>query len=227
MWVHNWLFKMSLIHWYMAVGLDYHTSSINDYRVNKEGITVIEAKESVSTCRLTIVNTNSRSPFESTQLKRKRKDRKKVGKPRMKATETVVEKSAILEGKTTNLMVLTKMMTGKSLGVTQTNKYFRARLKFKSEKLRLGKTFVLERDAILQYQTWVNQLQLDDGEKSVAPRYEKWLAKLLVYRQELKNHFENNDQAQAFRKIYAKKKYLKLKHDFDSRVFSKISKLTQ
>ena len=119
-------------------------------------------------------------------------------------------------------MVLKKMMTGKRFGVFPNGNKFRVQFHLSSDMIHLSKSFALESNAIIQHHTWVNQLELDDGEKGVSRKGKKWCAarsgmKALC--------FKSKEEALVFRNRWVVDQFKKLKHDYQTRLALKLSAL--
>ena len=172
---------MSLNHWFMAVGLDspQRTTNPRTQRDSFEKGLNVQFQDSFSPPKKRkllvqhhewmnrILGVQDQSPVASCPNKKKRKSP-------TKAEDAIVEKADVLEGATASFFGLTKMMTGKTFGAHRYGQNFRAQFQLTSSNIRLVKTFTLERDAIAQHHTWVNQLTMDDGNKGVTRRFKRW-----------------------------------------------------
>ena len=185
---------MSLQHWFMAVGLDPPH----------------------------VDNTRSRKLFEhSTDQKScTSSPPKKKRKSHTWAIKAIIEKSDEFVGRTVVFRILKQMMTSKSQGVVQRGKHYQVEIRLGSPKSRVNKMFASKKDAILQYSTWLSQLELDDCDTGVSQYRESWRVSQVL--DGIKNFtaFSTKQQALKFRKKWVSEQYLKLKSDYEKRVAS-------
>ena len=103
---------------------------------------------------------------------------------------------------------------------------YRASLQIPDSKIYLTEYFTNKKDAILQYQIWVNQLHLEDGENGVQKKRGKWIA--LYGRDEKKKHVSSvylpKSEALKRRKEWTDQRIKELKISFNARCKKEMTK---
>ena len=149
---------------------------------------------------------------------------KKKRKTKTRLTDKVPCTSDKLKNLGVTFFSLRKML--ESINAARHGNRYRVRLQIADSKIYLAEYFTKKKDAILQYQIWVNQLRLEDGENGVYKRHSKCFA--CFRKDEKKKQIRSlglpKSEALKRRKIWANGQIKELMISFDARCKKEMTK---